>query len=66
MSHMQYLEEEDKSLCLVTLSDGEHGRCGRHSIQGTFPTTLKCHLKMYLTNRKTFLKLKLKPKCFTL
>ena len=24
--------EEDKSVCLVTLSDGEHGQCG-HSIQ---------------------------------
>ena len=32
--------EEDKSVCLVTLSDGEHGKFG-HSIQGKFPTNLK-------------------------
>ena len=40
----EYLEE-DKSVCLVTLSDGEHVQCG-HSIQERFPTKLKCHLKI--------------------
>ena len=39
-----YLEEEDKSVWLVTLSDGKHGQCG-HSIKGKFPTNLKCNLK---------------------
>ena len=39
----KYLEE-DKGVCLVNLSDGEHGQYG-HSIQGKFPTNLKCLLK---------------------
>ena len=43
MELFEYLEE-DKSTCLMTLSDDEHGQCG-HSIQEKFPTNLKCHLK---------------------
>ena len=36
--------EEDNSVHLVTLSDGEHDKFG-NSIQEKFPTNLKCHLK---------------------
>ena len=42
-NYFKYLEE-DKSVCLVTLGDGEHGQCG-HSIKEKFLTNLNCHLK---------------------
>ena len=42
--YFKYLEEENKSVCLVTLSDGEQGQRS-HSIKRNFPTNLKCHLK---------------------
>ena len=43
-----------RGVCLVTMSNGEHGQHG-HSIQGKFPTNLKCHLKTkYHDNSMSF------------